>query len=140
MKNNLLKEAVLFLSDNERKALSEFKEKINEKYPGTELILYGSKARGDFDEESDIDVLALIDGVIGKETKEYWVDIKGKPTIRIVAPVDKIEKDILGIKFNVELKYDIVIGLDIESKEYWDSQFSKITPIHKNIDKDGVAI
>ena len=134
------KNQVTGLSDNEIKALGELKERINEKYPETELILYGSKARGDFDEESDIDVLAIISGAIGKEMKEYWVDINGKPTIRVVTPVEAIEKDIRGIKFNIELKYDVIIGLDIESKEYWDSRFSKVTPIHRNIDKDGIAI
>ena len=128
------------LSDNEIKALGELKERINEKYPGTELILYGSKARGDFDEESDIDVLAIISGAIGKEMKEYWVDINGKPAIRVITPVDKVEKEIRGIKFKIELKYDVIIGLDIESKEYWASRFSKITPIHRNIDNEGIAI
>ncbi len=112
MKKALFKETAAYLSDNERKALSELKEKINEKYPGTELILYGSKARGDFDEESDIDLLVLIGGAIGKEMKEYWVDISGKPVIRVIAPVDKIEKEIRRIKFNLELKYDVIIGLD----------------------------
>ena len=128
------------LSDNEIKALGELKERINEKYPETELILYGSKARGDFDEESDIDVLAIISGAIGKEMKEYWVDINGKPAIRVITPVDKVEKEIRGIKFKIELKYDVIIGLDIEAKEYWASRFSKITPIHRNIDNEGIAI
>ncbi len=140
MEKALFKETGIYLSDNERKALGELKEKINGKYPGTELILYGSKARGDFDEESDIDVLALIGGAIGKEMEEYWVDISGKPTIRVIAPVDEIEKEIRRIKFNVELKYDVIIGLDIESKEYWASGFSKVTPIHQNINKDGITI
>ncbi|MCL5892889.1 MAG: nucleotidyltransferase domain-containing protein, partial [Deltaproteobacteria bacterium] len=112
------KKEVAGLSDNEIKALGELKERINEKYPGTELILYGSKARGDFDEESDIDVLAIISGAIGKEMKEYWVDINGKPAIRVITPVDKVEKEIRGIKFKIELKYDVIIGLDIEAKEY----------------------
>jgi hypothetical protein len=45
------------LKDNERKALRELKERLLKKYPGVEIILYGSKARGDFDKESDIDLL-----------------------------------------------------------------------------------
>lgn len=45
------------LKDNERKALLELKGRLLKKYPGVEIILYGSKARGDFDKESDIDLL-----------------------------------------------------------------------------------
>ena len=39
---------------------TELKEKIKEKYPDAEIILYGSKARGDCDENSDIDLMIII--------------------------------------------------------------------------------
>ena len=49
-----------YLTFTEKKALAELKEKIKEKYPDAEIILYGSKARGDCDENSDIDLMIII--------------------------------------------------------------------------------
>src|SRR5712692_4665874 len=50
------------LTRNERKALDEFVRELCKRYTD-ELVLvrlFGSKARGNFDEESDVDVLAVV--------------------------------------------------------------------------------
>lgn len=51
-----------YLSKTEKQALKEFKTKILEKLKGDvlELKLFGSKARGDFHKDSDIDVLVVL--------------------------------------------------------------------------------
>ena len=41
--------SLITLKENERKSLKELKEKIVEKFPDTEIILFGSKVRGNFD-------------------------------------------------------------------------------------------
>lgn len=51
------------LAEREKAALSEFVARLREKY-ADELVLvmlFGSKVRGDFDEESDLDVLVVIE-------------------------------------------------------------------------------
>jgi len=50
----------LNLKENEKKALIELKERVFKKFPDAEIVLYGSKIRGDADDESDIDVLVLL--------------------------------------------------------------------------------
>jgi predicted nucleotidyltransferase len=108
----------LNLKDNEKKALLELKEKILERFPDAEIILYGSKARGDADEESDIDLLILVKNKVDT----------------------KLEEEIIGLVYDLELKWEVVFGLLIESKDFWSAPLAKAMPIHWNIDKEGLLI
>jgi predicted nucleotidyltransferase len=45
--------------------LKDKKPDLQKRYPISELGLFGSYARGDFDEHSDIDILVDFDGKIG---------------------------------------------------------------------------
>jgi len=47
------------LEPNERAAIEAAAAVLREKLPVTQVILFGSKARGDDEEESDIDLLLL---------------------------------------------------------------------------------
>ena len=140
MKKDLFKKTVACLSDNERKALKELKERINEKYPETELILYGSKARGDYHKYSDLDVLVLINGNIGKEIEEYYVDLYDGEQIKVIGVVNGIKKEIRDIAYDIELDYDVVIGLIIEYDYYWNNGPITHWPFHENVDKDGISL
>lgn len=115
MKNNYTK----YLSDDEIKALSILKSNILEKYPTAELILYGSKARGDYNKDSDIDVLILLD-----------VDIN--------SIVDSIIYGNALIAASTQYP-DCVISLLIENKKDWRNY--KGNPfLKKIIIKEGVII
>ena len=54
----------LDLSDREREAIEEFRRRIVEGLLGRveRIVLYGSKARGDWDQDSDVDLLVLVRG------------------------------------------------------------------------------
>lgn len=58
MKTKLLKG----LSHTERKALLEFRDRLMERFDGEilEVFLYGSRARGEGHEESDLDAAVLV--------------------------------------------------------------------------------
>ena len=60
----------LKLNKKEKQALRELKEKLTEKFPDVDIILFGAKARGDFDPESDIDLLILIEEPINSKIEE----------------------------------------------------------------------
>lgn len=106
----------LKLKENEKKALLELEKRLSQKFPDSEIVLYGSKARGDSNEESDIDVLIL--------TRQK-VD-------------SRIRDEIVGLAYDIELDNDVVFGLLIESKEFWNSPLAKAMPIHWNIDGEGI--
>lgn len=126
-----------YLNDNERKALSELKEKINEKYSGTKLILYGSKARGDYNEDSDIDLLIVI-----KDNYNISKDISFNELEKIyfLAVDKKIKDEILSIIVDIELKYDVFIDCQVENKNYLNTRIAGIMPWYKNVIKDGIEL
>ena len=108
----------LELSEKDLNAIYKLKKKLLDRFPRTRMILYGSKVRGNGEEFSDIDILILLDGEIDTE----------------------LEKQILDIAYDIELELDVVFGIMIESKDFWDSSLAKIMPLHRNIEKEGVLI
>lgn len=108
----------LKLKDNERKASQELKQKILERFLDAEIILYGSKARGDDEEFSDIDLLVLLNREVN----------------------NSLEEEIFSTAFEIELKYDVVFGIVVYSKKFWNSKLGKAMPLHWSIDKEGITV
>lgn len=113
-----LKEENKILNKKELDALSKLKNELLKNFSGAELILFGSKARGDFTDFSDLDVLILIDRKVDYEIK------------------DKI----IEIAYDIELENDIVFGLIIENKKSWRSPRYKVMPLYKNVEREGAVI
>ncbi len=70
------KDALARLPEEERRWIEEFRDRLRDEY-GTrlrDLRLIGSKARGEWHEESDIDLLVLLDGC-DFETEMAIVDV-----------------------------------------------------------------
>ena len=94
------------VADNLKK---ELKEQINN------VILFGSRARGDFQSESDYDILVLVT----KKTK----DIR-----------DKIDE----IVWEIAWEYNVVITAFIYEKSRFEND--RFEPLFMNIRKEGVLI
>jgi uncharacterized protein len=83
----------LKLRKNETAAIEEATQVLKERFPVKEVILFGSKARGDSDPESDIDLLLL--------TTE---------------PIDWKERhQIVDALFEVEMEHDVVISIIVNT-------------------------
>lgn len=106
------------LSSNEINAIYELKNKLLKRFSEVELILFGSKVRGDFEEFSDIDILILVDKNVDQRLKD----------------------DIIEIAYDIELKYDIVFGFIIENKKSWRSSRYKVMPIYQNVEREGIIV
>ena len=106
------------LKENESMALSELKERLLQRFSDVEVIIYGSKARGDDEELSDIDLLILVESQINRNLKE----------------------EITEITYDIELKYDVVFGIIVENRDFWKSPLANAMPLHWNIDRDGVRL
>jgi predicted nucleotidyltransferase len=97
------------------KLLQKVKETIRRIDPQAEVILFGSRARGDARPDSDWDFLILISE---KDTpafrEQFW---------------DALYED-------VELPFMQIISALIHEKEDW-QEVHRITPLYHNIEKEG---
>lgn len=85
----------------------------------SEVILYGSYARGDFDEESDIDIAVIVDS--------------SRELLR------KYRKGLVEIMSNASLEYDVVVNIScIPLKDF--EEYKEVLPYYRNIDSEGVRI
>ena len=108
-----------YLADRERAALNEFLTKLREQY-GSEVVLvslFGSKVRGDFDEESDIDVLLVVE----TRNSQLWEDVV------------EIETDLM-------LKYDAVISSLIMGRDNYEWHMRHRAPLYRNIEREGIEL
>lgn len=83
------------------------------------VILYGSYARGDYDEQSDIDIMILAD---------IPADLCWKYTSLLA--------DCLT---DLELCYDVVISAHIVSSSVFDD-YRHALPFYRNVDQEGIRI
>jgi predicted nucleotidyltransferase len=94
------------------------KTTVKKTEPKATLILYGSYARGDFDTDSDLDLLVLVD-------KEHITRSDQK---RIKYPL-----------YDIEFDTGVLISPLILSNKEWESIHRK-TPFFENVSKEGQVL
>ena len=101
------------LSDYEILVLAELKDSLNN-FLGdrlVRLVVFGSRARGDYDAESDIDVAIIIRGLT-RELKNQVLDIVAEIELKYIMPISTLilsENNFERLK-----KLERRIALDIE--------------------------
>lgn len=96
--------------------LAEVKNAVKEINPKAEVILFGSRARGDAREDSDWDFLILTDDKVSLAGEDKYRD-----------PI-----------FLLELKFSEVLTLHFFPKNAWNHQ--AVTPLFENIREEGIAL
>ena len=102
----LLKEASIELKNI-------FGEKLNS------VILYGSYARGDYDSESDIDVMALVDLEKGA--------------------LSKYRRTVSDFANDIDLKYDVLLSVKLQDKFTFE-KYGNDLPYYMNVLREGVSV
>ena len=92
--------------------------RIKQKDPGAVVILFGSHARGQANNESDWDILILID----KPKKNRIVEEKYRDEM-----------------FHLELELGEPISTFVYSKNDWETRFV-YTPLYQNIKQEGIEL
>lgn len=95
----------------------KIKAQINRIDENAEIILFGSRARGEEREDSDWDILILTD---------YPTDIK-------------IERKFRNELYNLELESNECFSVFVYSKKEWENK-QKYSPFYENVTTEGVSL
>ena len=104
------------------KAVSRYAEEAKNIYGAKlyQVILYGSCARGDFNEESDVDIMILLD-----VPREEIPGERGKTTV-------------ISSKLDEEFNYELLFAPIVESKDVF-IKYQTAIPFFSNVAKEGQA-
>ena len=103
------------LKPNELEALRKLKDALARDFQLVELRLFGSKARGDSDPESDIDVLIILKD-INRE----------------------IRKRVSVLCCDLSIDHHVVITPILYSLSEFNSGRTRVTPFYRNVEREGV--
>ncbi len=98
--------------------MSRIKKTVQETEPGATVILYGSYARGEENEDSDIDVLVLLnkDAITLEEDRSVRYPL-----------------------YDIEFQTGKIISPVILSRNDW-NKIHNITPFYENVNADGILL
>ncbi len=105
------KNLIVVLTELEQKLNILFADKLKK------IILFGSYARGDYDTESDVDVLVVLDDV----------NIKRHNTA------------LSNIELQLFDSYNLLVSILPENENYFDSNAARL-PFFKNVTEEGVLV
>lgn len=105
------------LAENEERALSELREELFAKYPIIDIRLFGSKARGQGGQDSDLDVMIEIPDYDRAMTEE-----------------------IDDIIYRINLEHDVFISALFFGKDELEDGPMSEAPIYKVIQREGIPL
>jgi len=109
------------MREKDRKIVQDIKRRLPEEMHRhvERFIVFGSRARGDAPDDSDLDLIALVD----KKTPE-------------------IEKALDDVAYEVMWDHDFspIISLKVFSKDSFESAVARDLSFYKNVDSHGIAV
>lgn len=105
------------LKPNERAAIEAAAAVLRKHLPVNQVILFGSKARGDDHDDSDIDLLLLT-------THRLTWEEQGRAS---------------ELLFQLQLDYSVLFGLVLVSEDDWFRGVYQVMPLRDEVERDGVA-
>jgi uncharacterized protein len=110
---------MLQLTDAEQAWLDAYRKALEQKHPGAvhELLIYGSKARGQAHADSDLDVLLIVkDDVGGLKSELRWIG------------------------YLLAAKTDVLPSILAYTEAEWESRRRSGSTFRKAVERDGVRV
>ncbi len=107
------------LTASERHALEGFAQRLHLRFGDRvrSVILFGSKARGDFGPDSDIDVL-----------------------VRLADDDPELRWDVQQLAARVSLEHDLLISVRVASRSQWDQLARYRSPLYQVLQAEGISL
>jgi predicted nucleotidyltransferase len=107
------------LTAAERAALHDFTQFVRKRFGARarDLRLFGSRARGEGHEDSDLDVLVTVDGLTPDERNEVWYETG-----------------------HLMDRHSVSVGSLVVSSQHWDDLRDRERLIVAEVDRDGIAL
>ena len=86
--------------------------------PSAKVILYGSRARGDAEPESDYDLLIITDGEVTLKREDIF------------------RRQL----FPIEIETGAVLTVILVSRKDWNSELYSAMPFYQNVEREGVVL
>ncbi len=106
------------MGSNDDRLLDSIRDAVLAIEPTAQVVLYGSRARGDALPDADWDLLVLLDG-----------PVDGRRASAVRRRVYEIEWDT-----------GEVLSTIVRSRQEWESTVSKATPFHAHVEREGVRL
>lgn len=103
---------------NREELLEQIKQAVRQAEPDAEIILYGSRSRGDALLELDWDFLILVDGPVSDER------------------TDRIRHRL----YEVEWETGEMISSIVRNRDEWNSGIYQAMPFHQQVQEEGVRL
>lgn len=113
-----IKERALNITEAEKFALDNLITTVKTSWPSAKFKLFGSKASGTFDAESDLDILIMLPCPVTNE----------------------IRRQIVHKVSDINLSYETNISALIVSEDEWQNAPLSLLPIHAFIEEEGVSL
>lgn len=106
-----------YLNDTEHRVLTDLRTKLeillHNNNTSFKLVLFGSKARGDYDKDSDLDVAIIVDGM-NQTLKNTIMDLVADIEFEYLQPISALV--LSSQEFNHLLSRERRIAYDIEQE------------------------
>ena len=105
------------LASNDRAAVLDAAATLRSGFPVEQVVLFGSKARGQAAPDSDLDLLVLTSRPVP------WPE--QARMIRAMSPIQR--------------EHDVLFSLVIVARDEWTTGLYQVLPLRREVDRDGVA-
>ncbi|MEW5785234.1 MAG: nucleotidyltransferase domain-containing protein [Bacillota bacterium] len=113
-----MKDRILNLDRNQKKALERFKERVKQLYNINSVTIFGSTSRGEAEEGSDLDVLLVTTEQLSHRERHV----------------------VYNIVTEINWEFDTNISVTVVDKYNWEQGIYSIMLIKEEVERDGVVV